>query len=175
MHRRVVLSRLALVIVWGSLAAAMPMARAGDSGPAVVAVRAILRGPDAVDSFRSPAAVLVRGDVFLVADRLRHRLVLFDDGGRCRGPIALAPGTEGLPCEPKAIEADARGRMFVVDAVDRDIRVLNSRGSRLGTLRSPFAGDERLMPQSIAIAPDGSLWVLYAGDRSEVVVFDAAG
>jgi len=151
---------------------------ADESPVRIVDVTCIVDGPSLVDSFRRPAGLLVdspRGLLF-VADTGNHRIAIFDESWRCRGCISYEE--EESAGEPKAMAIDARGRLFVVDALSPEIEVLNPRGSRIASfsprLPEGTPADER--PQDIAIgAKTGRIFVVYAGEVPGIAILDPGG
>jgi streptogramin lyase len=86
------------------------------------------------------------------------------DGG---GPDVFA--------QPAALEVDAGGRLYVLDAQAAEVRVFGADGRHLRSFGRPGAGPgEFAQAMGMAFAPDGSLWVLDPGN-GRFSVFDTAG
>jgi sugar lactone lactonase YvrE len=175
MRNRAVLTSAFLSVLWGfSTGAAAP-----EPPVAVPGIRSVVRiidGPAAADSFRRPAALLVdpgRG-LLLVADRGNHRVVILDEGGRGRGAISFASADPRASSgEPRSLAADSRGRLFIVDELSARVRVMTPRGSRLAEIELPVEGAVR--PRFVSVAPSGTIWILYDGDRQGIAVLDERG
>lgn len=175
-HRRIVLVALvAAMMIWHSPAAAL--------GPEIRSVRNIIGGPSPLDTFRSPvglAADAARG-VFIVADTGNHRLVVFDPTGRSRGSIVVSqPASPGVPAtvgEPQATAVDARGRIYVVDGVTRQIEVSTPTGRHLAFVHPPVPAEiaDSVRAQSIAVGRSGLLYLLYGGSRPGLAVMEPSG
>ena len=105
--------------------------------PAIRAVRSIIWGPSALDTFRRPLGLPAdssRG-IFVVADTGNHRLVTLDSSGRSRGSLSyVTDEAKGQLCEPRSVAIDRRGRLYVVDALTWGIEVIAPTGSRLAML-----------------------------------------
>jgi DNA-binding beta-propeller fold protein YncE len=161
-----------------ALALAVPAAPADPVPPSIVSVQLIVAGPSLLDGFRRPldlAADSSRG-VLVVADTGNHRVVTLDATGRARGSLSwVTDDTKGRLCEPRGLALDARGRLYVVDALDDEVEVLTTTGSHLAALAPTGAGLVDLRPQDVAIGASGRIYVAYAGPRSGILVFDPRG
>jgi hypothetical protein len=70
---------------------------------------------------------------------------------------------------------DATGRLFVVGGGENRVRVLTSRGSRLGFVDTAVPAESSSRPRAVDIGASGSIYVLYGGPLAGVVVTDRAG
>jgi streptogramin lyase len=76
---------------------------------------------------------------------------------------------------PIALEADGRGRMYVLDAQAAQLRVFEADGRHVRSVGGPGAGPGELrQPLGMAMAPDGALWVVDSGN-GRFTVFDTSG
>lgn len=163
-----------------------PAQAALDEGmPAAAAIRgvdAILYGPSALDLFRHPRNIVAdsaRG-IFLIADTGNQRLVTFDHRGRSRGSVQYDPSLRAMArqiVEPASFAFDKQGRIFLVDAMVKDIEVLSPTGTHIGYLTPPLPADleGQARPTAIAIGASGRIYLLCAGQRSGILLLDAAG
>ncbi|HYR08167.1 MAG TPA: 6-bladed beta-propeller [Longimicrobium sp.] len=76
---------------------------------------------------------------------------------------------------PVALEADAHGRMYVLDAQAGQLRVFDAGGGHVRSLGGQGAGPGELrQPLGMAMAPDGALWIVDPGN-GRFTVFDTSG
>lgn len=76
---------------------------------------------------------------------------------------------------PAALEVDAAGRLYVLDAQAGEVRVFAPDGRHLRSFGRSGAGPGELaQPMGMAFAPDGGLWVVDPGN-ARFTVFDTAG
>lgn len=76
---------------------------------------------------------------------------------------------------PAALEVDALGRLYVVDAQAAQVRVFGADGGHVRTFGRQGAGPGELnQPVGLAFAPDGALWVVDTGN-GRFTVFDTTG
>ncbi|HEU4885493.1 MAG TPA: 6-bladed beta-propeller [Longimicrobium sp.] len=76
---------------------------------------------------------------------------------------------------PVALEADALGRLYVLDAQASQLRVFDADGRHVRSVGGQGAGPgEFRQPMGMAMAPDGALWVVDPGN-GRFTVFDTAG
>jgi hypothetical protein len=76
---------------------------------------------------------------------------------------------------PVALETDALGRLYVLDAQAGQLRVFGADGRHVRSLGGQGAGPGELrQPLGMAMAPDGALWVVDPGN-GRFTVFDTAG
>src|SRR5579884_3762350 len=88
------------------------------------------------------------------------------------GRIGTGPATLQ---EAKEMARDAAGRLYVVQSQAGRITILNPDGSVAGTLGKPGTGDGEFQePWSVAIAPDGSVYVADTWNH-RIQKFDASG
>lgn len=126
-------------------------------------------GPDASqDAERRPGAALVRSTAegaWTEATRWRaaEDVVIGDHAGA--EPLVY----------PLALEVDAAGRLYVLDAQAFRIHVFDGGGRHLRSFGRKGAGPGELaQPIGMAMAPDGLLWVADAGNM-RFTAFDSAG
>lgn len=76
---------------------------------------------------------------------------------------------------PVALEVDARGRLYVLDAQAGQLRVFGADGAHVRSLGGQGAGPGELrQPLGMAMAPDGALWVVDPGN-GRFTAFDTSG
>lgn len=76
---------------------------------------------------------------------------------------------------PIALEADALGRLYVLDAQANQLRVFGADGRHVRSVGGQGAGPgEFRQPMGMTIAPDGAVWVVDPGN-GRFVVFDTGG
>lgn len=76
---------------------------------------------------------------------------------------------------PVALEADALGRLYVLDAQANQLRVFDADGRHVRSVGGQGAGPGELrQPIGMAMAPDGALWVVDPGN-GRFTVFDTTG
>jgi len=168
-------SRLSLTILaaacWASLGNAA-------EAPEIRDVKLLISGPSIADPFSRPvslAADSTRG-IVVVADTGRQRLVLFDAGGRSRGTMACqTSGREGEIAEPRGVAMDARGRLYVLDGMRREIEVRSATGARLALLDPAASIAAASRPQNLAVGRSGRLYLVYAGAVAGLLVTEPRG
>jgi len=90
-------------------------------------------------------------------------------GGTDEGPAAFFRVDRG------ALSTDSRGRLYVLDQGNREVRVFTSGGAHVRTFGSEGAGPGELrFPFSLAVGPDGSAGVVDLG-KGALVRFDSSG
>jgi sugar lactone lactonase YvrE len=91
-----------------------------------------------------------------------------------RDAVLPEPASEPLVF-PTALEADAAGNVFVLDAQTQRVHVYDPAGRHVRSFGRAGAGPGELkQPIGIALAPDGGLWVADAGNQ-RYTVFGADG
>ncbi|HEX2081254.1 MAG TPA: 6-bladed beta-propeller [Longimicrobium sp.] len=76
---------------------------------------------------------------------------------------------------PAAVEVDAHGRLYVLEAATGEVRVFGADGTHVRSMGRQGAGPGELaQPMGMALAPDGTLWVMDPGN-GRFTVFDTAG
>lgn len=76
---------------------------------------------------------------------------------------------------PAALEVDAHGRLYVLDAQAGQLRVFGPDGRHVRSMGGQGAGPgEMAQPVGMALAPDGGVWVVDPGN-ARFTVFDTAG
>lgn len=129
-------------------------------------------------TLKKPAGIALdaSGRVYVV-DATARRLVVFDALGLFLGQIDGSAWWQ----RPSAVAVDAPGeRVYIVDTggVESDrhrVWMHDARGRPLGSFGRRGSDDgEFNLPADIAMAPDGTLWVLDAGNF-RVQAFDAGG
>ena len=76
---------------------------------------------------------------------------------------------------PAALEVDAHGRLYVLDAQAGEVRVFDADGGWVRTLGRSGAGPGELaQPMGMALSPEGRLWVVDPGN-ARFMVWDTAG
>jgi sugar lactone lactonase YvrE len=76
---------------------------------------------------------------------------------------------------PAALEADAAGRLYVLDAQVAQVRIFGPDGSHVRSLGRQGAGPGELkQPIGLALGPDASVWVVDPGNR-RYTGWDSAG
>ncbi|WP_420127426.1 hypothetical protein [Longimicrobium sp.] len=76
---------------------------------------------------------------------------------------------------PIALEVDARGRLYVLDAQAGQLRTFGADGRHVRSVGGLGAGPGELkQPMGMAAAPDGALWVVDPGN-GRFTVFDTSG
>lgn len=76
---------------------------------------------------------------------------------------------------PAAVEVDAYGRFYVLEAASGQVRVFGADGGHVRSMGRQGAGPGELaQPMGMALAPDGTLWVMDPGN-GRFTVFDTAG
>ncbi|HEU0301015.1 MAG TPA: 6-bladed beta-propeller [Longimicrobium sp.] len=76
---------------------------------------------------------------------------------------------------PAAVEVDAHGRLYVLEAATGQVRVFGADGGHVRSMGRQGAGPGELaQPVGMALAPDGTLWVVDPGN-GRFTVFDTAG
>lgn len=152
--------------------AALPIAASAAPGPSIRRVVDIVSGPAPLDPFRRPQGLFtdpLRG-ISMVADTGNHRVAVFDSTWRCRGVLAFPDG------EPRAMAADGRGRLFVVDALNPALHVLTAWGEPIRDFPPPVpAGVGRAQPQDLVIGASGRMYLLVGGDHPGLLILDARG
>jgi DNA-binding beta-propeller fold protein YncE len=132
--------------------------------------------------FDFPAGVYVSpsSEVFVV-DQNNDRVQVFDRNGAFKrlfalgssdGSASLGPSRSG---RSQGVSGDASGRIYVADAFQSFVRVFDEQGNFLATVGSYGRGTGQLSsPSSLAVAPNGQLWVASANNgRVEVFGLDA--
>jgi sugar lactone lactonase YvrE len=119
-------------------------------------------GDSAGETRRADGAVVIRN----------HASGRWTDAERWRvvqeGPIAEAPD-EPLVF-PSALEADASGTLYVLDAGSQRIHVYDGEGRRLRAFgRSGGGPGEFKQAMGMTLAPDGNLWVMDPGNMRYTV------
>lgn len=150
------------------------------AAPAIRSVTSLVYGPSLLDTFRRPLGLDTDpGRSFaVVVDSGNGRLVVFDEAGRSRGSLNLRDERHASEFgEISDIAVDARGRIFVPNAVEDVIDVLNPRGARLGrvALEIPGVAPGTTHPKALDLLPDGRLVVLCGGDVTGWIVVDPFG
>jgi sugar lactone lactonase YvrE len=117
---------------------------------------------------RADGSVVVRnpaGGTWTEADRWR---VVQD------GSLAEPPADDPLVF-PAALEADAAGTLYVLDAASQRVHVYDAQGRHVRAFgRSGGGPGEFKQAMGMALAPDGALWVVDPGSM-RYTVFDASG
>lgn len=76
---------------------------------------------------------------------------------------------------PAALEVDAYGRLYVLEAATGEVRVFEPDGRHLRSLGRQGSGPGELrQPIGLTLAPDGALWVVDPGN-ARFTIFDTAG
>lgn len=133
--------------------------------------------------FHSPAGIFVdagAGEV-LVADQLNSRIQIFDLDGNFKSCVGVKVGNgKDLFVMPQGIWADAAGRIYVSDAFEGWVRVVDRQGATLATFGG--VGDtgvgpgELTTPTDLVIDPFGRLFVASSTTaRLETFGLDAYG
>jgi DNA-binding beta-propeller fold protein YncE len=166
--------RIASAVLAGACAAALPVRVVAE--PEIRGVSWLLYGPAFADRFLRPGGVAadsVRG-ILVVADTGRQRLVIVDEKGRSRGTIPMAASPQ-QSSEPRSVAVDARGRVYVQDALKAEIEVLTPAGARLALFDPRPADLVQTHTQAVAVGASGRIYVLLVGERSGYVVLDSKG
>lgn len=142
-------------------------------------VHRIISGPSPADPFRSPRGLAVdrKHGIVAVGDNGGHRVVFFDSLGRYRGALSWRRDVWGKPLgQPRSVSVDARGRLFILDALGREIEVLSPTGSRLGRLQLELPGDFAGAPcVSAQVGASRKIYALIAGARRGIAVLEPNG
>jgi len=111
----------------------------------------------------------------IVADSNRHRIQVFDKGGKFLFKFG-SPGTEnGQFSNPCGLAVDRRNRIFVVDAGNNRIQVFDEKGIFLNAFGGPGAADGQFNnPYGVGVDKEGNV-VVSDGNNYRVQVFDSAG
>ncbi|MBW3570585.1 MAG: 6-bladed beta-propeller [Gemmatimonadetes bacterium] len=89
-------------------------------------------------------------------------------------PIAETPASDPLVF-PAALETDAAGTLYVLDAASQRVHVFDAQGRHLRAFGRAGGGPgEFKQPMGMAVAPDGALWVVDPGSM-RYTVFDESG
>lgn len=90
--------------------------------------------------------------------------------------IGKADGDEPyVLAAPGGLEADAAGRLYVLDVQASQVRVFDPAGRHLRSFGRAGAGPGELsQPAGLTLAPNADVWVLDAGN-ARFVIFDSAG
>lgn len=90
--------------------------------------------------------------------------------------IGKAEGDEPyMFAAPVALEVDATGRLYVLDAQASQLRTFSADGKHVRSVGGQGAGPGELkQPMGMAAAPDGALWVVDPGN-GRFTVFDTSG
>jgi DNA-binding beta-propeller fold protein YncE len=147
--------------------------------PPAISEAVVVRGSDDFASFNQPLGVAIdtaHGEIY-VANSGFGRIDVYSFTGRLKSQIAhFVKSADGQQVQgiPGAVAVDARGRLFVVDAKDRGVDVVDFRGRVIGRLevRSPAGGP--LWPAAVAITPDGRVFVATGGDSGRVHMFSTS-
>jgi tripartite motif-containing protein 71 len=149
-------------------------------------LRAWGQGPNAGGQFHLPFGVAVAPDgTVYVADTLNHRIQYFDDAGTFLGMWGSEGRGTGQFVAPSAVAVTPDGTMiYVVDADNHRIQVFDVSGAFQGEWGSEgrgagqFAGrrddGDFPIPASVAVAPDGTVYVGDAGNH-RIQYFNRAG
>ncbi len=115
---------------------------------------------EAVQGFNYPTFASARDGLLLINDTMNYRVKLFDDAGGMTA-IGVEGDGPGAFARPKGIAVDARGNIYVVDALFDNIQVFSPEGRLLLVIGS--AGREAgqfWSPAGIDIAGD----LIYVAD-----------
>ena len=117
--------------------------------------------------FRQPVhvAALPRGGLAVLASG-KVTLVTRRGGATVRQPLPLPGGFYA------AVEGDAEGNVWVLDIVERRVRILDARGREFGSVKPALDPARLPFPQVFAPLPDGGLLL---GGGGELWRFDARG
>lgn len=84
-------------------------------------------------------------------------------------------GSPDVLTTPAALDVDAYGRLYVLEAMSGEVRVFGPDGGHVRSMGRQGAGPGELaQPMGMALAPDGALWVMDPGN-ARFTVFDTAG
>jgi DNA-binding beta-propeller fold protein YncE len=157
-------------------------ARALETAPIVVpaVTRAqIVRGSDDFARFNQPLGVAIdtaHHEIY-VANSGNGRIDVYSINGQAKAQIphfVKAQDGSQVPGTPAALAIDARGRVYVVDAKDRGVDVLDYRGRVVGRLEVTAPSGQKLWPAAVVVVPDGRVLVATGGDSGLVHVFTEA-
>ena len=127
--------------------------------------------PAADGLFRAPTGITIAGNELLVADQLNFRVQAFDKTsgaflyciGNYRASSIFSPasGPARLLGMPQGLWVDAAGRLFVADAYQGQIHVIDrDNGARIGSIGAPADTPGALnAPSGILIDAHGRLFV----------------
>jgi DNA-binding beta-propeller fold protein YncE len=139
----------------------------------------VVRGTEDFAGFNQPLGIAidtVHGEIYVANSGYgRIDVYTFAGGIKAQLPhsVKAADGSQ-VPGVPAALALDGRGRVFVVDAKDHGVDVLDFRGRTIGRLDiSPGSGPEP-WPTAVAVVPDGRVLVSTGGDSGRVYVFTPA-
>ncbi|MFN8586569.1 MAG: NHL repeat-containing protein [Candidatus Eisenbacteria bacterium] len=133
--------------------------------------------------FEGPLGVAIDGNAneIVVANTGLNRVEFFGADGHAHGyfvhRVPAPNGGDDVEGLPKHVAVDARGRIYVVDALAAYVDICDFRGRSLGHLVMPAPDNDLATggPGPIAIAPDGRILVAARGKQGRVHVFDADG
>lgn len=166
--------------VWAADAAAHDVKVYGPSGARLASFGGRGTGNG---QFQSPAGIFVdagAGEV-LVADQLNSRVQIFGLDGTFKSCIGVKTGAGAdVFVMPQGIWADAIGRIYVTDAFEGWVRVVDRQGAILATfggVGDAGVGPGRLVtPSDLVIDPSGRLFVASSTTaRLEIFGLDAYG
>lgn len=197
-ERRAILGLGLLCLAASAVVAARPGQAAEDqplpSGAKQTArVLSIVTGYGRGLPFKVPAGIWFdphRGEIY-VADRGNHKIAVFDKDGlpirsfihyvsrrQPNGQTVLQQG------EPRSLAVNSRGDVYVVDAIDDALEVLDYRGRSLRRLHATdLLGPEEAtsspsqptLPIAVAVDSEDRIYVATTGGRCQVAVLDPDG
>lgn len=167
---------LALIPALAVVAPALALERPAAGDVPTVTDAIVVRGSDDFASFNQPLGLAfdAANQELYVANSGFGRIDVFSLAGRLKAQLphfVKSPDGKSVPGVPGALAVDSRGRVFVVDAKDRGVDVVDFRGRVVGRLevRSPLGGP--LWPAAVALAGDGRVFVATGGDSGRIHVF----
>ena len=111
-------------------------------------------------------------DFFYFTDNLNQRVVKLEANlGTYDRTIAEKGTGEGQVIDPKGINLDRQGRIYVVDSGNDRVQVFENNGT---FIRSFGSSDIFVRPWGVAVADDGTVFVSDA-DLDKIFVFDGVG
>ena len=135
-------------------------------------------GEDASRSFRTPLGIFYDRlhDEIYIADTGNHRVAILDrDGYPLHSfPHFVTRAGKRIPGEPKSVAVDSRGRIYLVDALDRNVEVLDPQGIVLGVI-SPgefIDGVSEVRAESVHIDGIDHLYIGVSGSYTGVLALD---
>jgi sugar lactone lactonase YvrE len=137
-------------------------------------VKVVSREGFAPGQFKLPSTLMVKGEVFYVADAQNARAQKINAAEENLGVIA--PDTTGLGTLHFRVAIDsARGIVYVVDEDDHSVSKFSPTGTYLGKLGSQGIGNGQFsVPRGVALDKDGNVYVLDSGN-ARVQKFDPSG
>ena len=129
-----------------------------------------------IQGLQSPWGVAHSSSNLYVSDWQADVIRVYDQSGALVRSIGHTGSAPGELNGPKGMAVDAStGRLFVADAGNERIQVLNADGSSFAVWGDPTAGQtSAFSPEDIALAADGRVYVSDA-ENHRIVVFDRNG